>query len=92
MKSLPLALRFLSVHELYRLTTPQFDTKTEALSSRWLVEPPWFVYHALIHVVGTYCYETEVMKRKKQTNKQTPWPLVRKRSITTERPTLVDEI
>jgi hypothetical protein len=27
-----------------------------------------------------------------QTNKQTPWPLVRKRTIPTERPPLVDEI
>jgi hypothetical protein len=29
---------------------------------------------------------------KKQTNKQTPWPLVRERTIPTERPPLVDEI
>jgi hypothetical protein len=28
----------------------------------------------------------------KQTNKQTPWPLVRERTIPTERPPLVDEI
>jgi hypothetical protein len=28
----------------------------------------------------------------KQTKKQTPWPLVRKRTILTERPPLVDEI
>jgi hypothetical protein len=28
----------------------------------------------------------------KQTNKQTPWPLVRKRTISSERPPLVDEI
>jgi hypothetical protein len=27
-----------------------------------------------------------------QTNKQTPWPLVRERTIPTERPPLVDEI
>jgi hypothetical protein len=27
-----------------------------------------------------------------QTNKQTPWPLVRKGTIPTERPRLVDEI
>jgi hypothetical protein len=31
-------------------------------------------------------------KTKKQTNKQTPWPLVRERTIPTERPPLVDEI
>jgi hypothetical protein len=31
-------------------------------------------------------------KQKKQTNKLTPWPLVRERSIPTERPPLVDEI
>jgi hypothetical protein len=29
---------------------------------------------------------------KKKKNKQTPWPLVRKRTIPTERPPLVDEI
>jgi hypothetical protein len=29
---------------------------------------------------------------KKKTNKQTPWPLVRERTIPTERPPLVDEI
>jgi hypothetical protein len=28
----------------------------------------------------------------KQTNKQTPWPLVRERTIPTDRPPLVDEI
>jgi hypothetical protein len=28
----------------------------------------------------------------KRTNKQTPWPLVRKRTIPTERPPLVDDI
>jgi hypothetical protein len=27
-----------------------------------------------------------------QTNKQTPWPLVRERTIPTDRPPLVDEI
>jgi hypothetical protein len=30
--------------------------------------------------------------RRRRPNKQTPWPLVRKRTITTERPPLVDEI
>jgi hypothetical protein len=34
----------------------------------------------------------EYLKTNKQTNKQTPWPLVRERTIPTERPTLVDEI
>jgi hypothetical protein len=29
---------------------------------------------------------------KKNINKQTPWPLVRERTIPTERPPLVDEI
>jgi hypothetical protein len=29
---------------------------------------------------------------KNKTNKQTPWPLVRERTIPTERPPLVDEI
>jgi hypothetical protein len=29
---------------------------------------------------------------QKQTNKQTPWPLVRERTIPTDRPPLVDEI
>jgi hypothetical protein len=31
-------------------------------------------------------------QRRKQTNKQTPWPLVRERTIPTEQPPLVDEI
>jgi hypothetical protein len=31
-------------------------------------------------------------KTNKQTNKQTPWPLVRERIIPTDRPPLVDEI
>jgi hypothetical protein len=37
---------------------------------------------------------TELNKAKglKSANKQTPWPLVRKRTIPTERPPLVDEI
>jgi tetratricopeptide (TPR) repeat protein len=30
--------------------------------------------------------------KNKQNNKKTPWPLVRKRTIPTERPALVDEI
>jgi hypothetical protein len=29
---------------------------------------------------------------KQKTNKQTPWPLVRERTIPTDRPPLVDEI
>jgi hypothetical protein len=32
------------------------------------------------------------VKTHKQTNKQTPWPLVYKRTVPTERPPLVDEI
>jgi hypothetical protein len=31
-------------------------------------------------------------REDKNTNKQTPWPLVRERTIPTERPPLVDEI
>jgi hypothetical protein len=33
-----------------------------------------------------------IQKIFKQTNKQTPWPLVRERTIPTDRPPLVDEI
>jgi hypothetical protein len=32
------------------------------------------------------------LEYQRQTNKQTPWPLVRVRTIPTERPPLVDEI
>jgi hypothetical protein len=32
------------------------------------------------------------IQKQKQTNKQTPWPLVRERTIPTDRPPLVDEI
>jgi hypothetical protein len=36
---------------------------------------------------------TEVHKKNEQTNKKkTPWPLVRERTIPTDRPPLVDEI
>jgi hypothetical protein len=37
-------------------------------------------------------YEVTVTGTNKQTNKQTPWPSVRKRTIPTERPPLVSEI
>jgi hypothetical protein len=42
----------------------------------------------LKHVPGSRKV-SEVIKKK---NKQTPWPLVRERTIPTERPPLVDEI
>jgi hypothetical protein len=32
------------------------------------------------------------ISRRRRINKQTPWPLVRERTIPTERPPLVDEI
>jgi hypothetical protein len=35
-----------------------------------------------------YCTETKILTK----NKQTPWPLVRERTIPTDRPPLVDEI
>jgi hypothetical protein len=38
------------------------------------------------------CCEFPKYKTNKQTNKQTPWTLVRERTIPTERPPLVDEI
>jgi hypothetical protein len=36
--------------------------------------------------------KTKQNKKKKQQQKKTPWPLVRERTIPTERPPLVDEI
>jgi hypothetical protein len=41
--------------------------------------------HLRLSSFGIFTYQ-------KQTNKQTPWPLVRERIIPTERPPLVDEI
>jgi hypothetical protein len=38
------------------------------------------------------CHDSGVGTVNKQTNKQTPGPLVRKRTIPTDRPPLVDEI
>jgi hypothetical protein len=49
--------------------------------------PHWF--HARAHNTRLNVVRT---KRERETNKQTPWPLVRKRTIPTERPPLVDEI
>jgi hypothetical protein len=37
-------------------------------------------------------YATSELESKQTKNKQTPWPLVRERTIPTERPPLVDEI
>jgi hypothetical protein len=39
-----------------------------------------------------YTVEMRGLREKVQTKRQTPWPLVRKRTIPTERPPLVDEI
>jgi hypothetical protein len=36
--------------------------------------------------------EENIYSNKNKTNKQTPWPLVRERTIPTDRPPLVDEI
>jgi hypothetical protein len=41
--------------------------------------------------MSAYCNAC-LIKHKNKTNKQTPWPLVRKRTIPTERPPLVGEI
>jgi hypothetical protein len=45
-----------------------------------------------ICVSSSLCSKGEMEQTNKQTNKQTPWPLVRKRTIPTERPLLEDEI
>jgi hypothetical protein len=45
----------------------------------------WRLTTGVTTLLTTYVYN-------KQTNKQTPWPLARKRTILTERPPLVDEI
>jgi hypothetical protein len=44
----------------------------------------------LVHV--SILHPSEETSRITTTNKQTPWPLVRERTISTERPPLVDEI
>jgi hypothetical protein len=41
---------------------------------------------------GEFCYEYATTVQACKTKQQTPWPLVRKRIIPTERPPLVDEI
>jgi hypothetical protein len=38
------------------------------------------------------CERFMLQKQKKKKQKQTPWPLVRERTIPTDRPPLVDEI
>jgi hypothetical protein len=54
---------------------------------RYLVNAPWYALNSDIHRdLGV-----ETVTSIKQT-KQTPWPLVRERTIPTERPPLVDEI
>jgi hypothetical protein len=40
----------------------------------------------------TYVYFENNMKRVNKKQKQTPWPVVRKRTIPTERPLLVGEV
>jgi hypothetical protein len=40
----------------------------------------------------TYCRKSQLTTTTKKQNKQTPWPLVRERTIPTDRPPLVDEI
>jgi hypothetical protein len=46
---------------------------------------------ASLRVVGIYAGDIR-MSHKKTNKKQTPWSLVRERTIPTERPPLVDEI
>jgi hypothetical protein len=41
---------------------------------------------------GLYSITSQIHGLNKQKQKQTPWPLVRERTIPTERPPLVDEI
>jgi hypothetical protein len=43
-------------------------------------------------VISYTVWITEIVSARLMLQKQTPWPLVRKRTIPTERPPLVDEI
>jgi hypothetical protein len=80
---------------LYRIT---LFWEMPGFLSKWCYFAEWITTHDLpasnvtslmwsseIHVTSTF-------KVKNKINKQTPWPLVRERTIPTDRPPLVDEI
>jgi hypothetical protein len=49
-------------------------------------------YEHLLHIKGKAMPVTGVFPVRYENHLQTPWPLVRERTIPTERPPLVDEI
>jgi hypothetical protein len=68
---------------------PDFVLKSEGICER--MASSWVLRR--VALVRTDVSEEPVASFIKKTNKkQTPWPLVRERTIPTERPPLVDEI
>jgi hypothetical protein len=49
-------------------------------------------YESSLNIINQLAYATDIPLHVEQTNNKTPWPLVRKRTIPTGRPPLVDEI
>jgi hypothetical protein len=73
---------------------PTCNRNGKVYSSHFAPNRPCFIYngrHAILLMAYFVSYASSEERNYKQ-NKQTPWPLVRKRTIPTERPPLVDEI
>jgi hypothetical protein len=69
------------INMLQKLDRPERTYRTQQYKSSECISAPEDGGSLVIRKVGTY-----------QTTKKTPWPLVRKRTIPTERPPHVDEI